>query len=131
WSSDVCSSDLYQQARKAQVKILNDVYPQELRVETPELQFLAKYWKESTDLKPINVEKIGDNHNLQVIKADTRMTEIKEIATRIKQMVALKDYRYADFLLLTPDLNKYRNIIEPIFNDYKVPIFVDLAKKMI
>ena len=110
---------LYQQARKAQVKILNDVYPQELRVETPELQSLAKYWKESTDLKPINVEKIGDNHNLQVIKADTRMTEIKEIATRIKQMVALKDYRYADFLLLTPDLNKYRNIIEPIFNDYK------------
>lgn len=122
---------LYQQARKAQVKILNDVYPQELRVETLELQSLAKYWKESTDLKPINVEKIGDNHNLQVIKADTRMTEIKEIATRIKQMVALKDYRYADFLLLTPDLNKYRNIIEPIFNDYKVPIFVDLAKKMI
>ena len=122
---------LYQQARKAQVKILNDVYPQELRVETPELQSLAKYWKESTDLKPINVEKIGDNHNLQVIKADTRMTEIREIATRIKQMVALKDYRYADFLLLTPDLNKYRNIIEPIFNDYKVPIFVDLAKKMI
>lgn len=122
---------LYQQAKKAQVKILNDVYPQELRVETPELQSLAKYWKESTDLKPINVEKIGDNHNLQVIKADTRMTEIKEIATRIKQMVALKGYRYADFLLLTPDLNKYRNIIEPIFNDYKVPIFVDLAKKMI
>ena len=119
---------LYQQARKAQVKILNDVYPQELRVETPELQSLAKYWKESTDLKPISVEKIGDNHNLKVIKADTRMTEIKEIATRIKQMVALKDYRYADFLLLTPDLNKYRNIIEPIFNDYKVPIFVDLAK---
>lgn len=59
------------------------------------------------------------------------MTEIREIATRIKQMVALKGYRYADFLLLTPDLNKYRNIIEPIFNDYKVPIFVDLAKKMI
>src|SRR5699024_3544275 len=102
---------LYQQASKAQVKILNDVYPQELRVETPELQSLTIYWKASTDLKPINSEKIRDNHNLQVIKADTRMSEIKDLATRIKEMVSLEDYRYADFLLLTPDLNKYRNII--------------------
>ena len=67
---------LYQQARKAQVKILNDVYPQELRVETPELQSLAKYWKESTDLKPINVEKIGDNHNSHKNKANGRFERL-------------------------------------------------------
>ncbi|XIF19866.1 MAG: hypothetical protein AJITA_00570 [Acetilactobacillus jinshanensis] len=46
-------------------------------------------------------------------------------------MVATGKYRYSDFLILTRHLDKFSNIIKPIFNLQQIPIFDDLQKQMV
>ncbi|KRM19610.1 atp-dependent deoxyribonuclease, subunit b [Ligilactobacillus hayakitensis DSM 18933 = JCM 14209] len=120
---------LYQQARKNNIPVVIDQYASENRIQSPDLRDLAKYWQESTDLGKItpNTRSIND---IKVIKADTRMTEVRTIAARIKQAVTLKGYHYSDFLLLTRHLDKYKNILEPVFEEFEIPLFLDLQKTM-
>lgn len=121
---------LYQAARSLHVAILKDEMVQQARV-SPDLQRLENFWRLSTNgSRHLSHEQLADSKSIQVIQADTRQTEIRQVATQIRQMVALKGYRYQDFLVLTRHLADYETIIAPIFKTFNIPIFDDLQRHM-
>mgnify|MGYP001026155046 FL=1 len=119
---------LYQLARHEHVKVLVDSFAKQDRV-SADLVTLENYWIASNDLKPftLTAKLQGD---LQVIEAADRLEEVKCLATKIRQMVLLEGYRYQDFLLLTRHLDPYKNILQPTFEQFEIPFFTDLQKKM-
>lgn len=121
---------LYQAARSLHVTILKDEIVQQYRV-SPDLQRLENFWRLSTNgSRHLKHEQLTDSKSIQVIQADTRQTEIRQVATQIRQLVALKGYRYQDFLVLTRHLDDYETIIAPIFKTFGIPIFDDLQRHM-
>lgn len=88
---------LYQTARSLHVPILADLQVTEQRV-TPDLQRLEAYWQHSTSgSRQLRPEALQNAKSIQIVQADTRQTEIRQVATKIRQMVALQGYRYQDF----------------------------------
>lgn len=62
--------------------------------------------------------------------APTRLAEVQRVANQIRQMVASGKYRFRDFLVLTRHLDKYANVIEPVFAAAGIPVFNDHEKRM-
>ncbi|MFD0897129.1 PD-(D/E)XK nuclease family protein [Loigolactobacillus binensis] len=121
---------LYQTARSLRVAILADQAVKTLRV-SPDLVKLELFWQYSTNgSRQLATEKLQDKHSVQVVQADTRQTEIRQVATKIRQMVALQGYRYQDFLVLTRHLDAYETILAPTFKEFGIPMFDDLQHHM-
>lgn len=119
---------LYQSARANQVPVLLDQKAKKTRVST-DLVELEKYWLASNRMmkhqKPAEL-----SGKLQVIAADNRVEEVRYLATTIRQLVLEKGYRYRDILVLSRHLDPYKNILEPTFKQFELPVFIDLQKKM-
>lgn len=101
------------------------------------LQKLEDYWIGSHQLSPQqSVELTKDEKDqLSVTQTVDRIGEVKWVAGKIRRMVAESSltehpYNYSDFLVLTPDPTKYQNLIEPIFEQYQIPLFADLTQTM-
>lgn len=119
---------LYQSARSAQVPVLLDQKAKVTRVSS-DLVELEKYWIASNKL--IGAQTPAElNGDLQVIAADDRVEEVRYLATTIRQLVLEKGYRYRDILVLSRHLDPYKNILEPTFKQFDIPVFIDLQKKM-
>jgi ATP-dependent helicase/nuclease subunit B len=119
----------YQVARNAGVAIFQDQFAKRQRV-SDELRSLDAYWQQSEQLGKIDPPKITNPANIQVFHAATPFAELESIATQIRQMVTQNGYRYADFLILTRHLDRYQNIIKPVFNMLQVPYFSDITQSM-
>ena len=121
--------NLCQMAKQKQVKILVDSYAKADRT-NEDLKHLESFWIESerslADLAPEKLVADG----IELYQLHTRQEELTLIASKIRQMVKEKGYRYNDFLLLTRHLGAYRNMLKPIFKKAQIPIFIDLEKKV-
>ncbi|ERL66671.1 PD-(D/E)XK nuclease family protein [Schleiferilactobacillus shenzhenensis] len=97
----------------------------------PELAALAQYWISNArgQTAPTPPQDSGHVH---IWQAATRQDELTAVAAQIHRLVAdpENDYRYGDFRILTPDLQKYETIIAPTFRQANVPYFYDLALNM-
>ncbi|MFD1319261.1 PD-(D/E)XK nuclease family protein [Loigolactobacillus zhaoyuanensis] len=121
---------LYQTARGLRVAILADEQVMQLRV-VPDLVQLEGFWQQSTNgSRGLHSEKLVTDKSIQIIQSDTRQTEIRQVATKIRQMVALQGYRYQDFLVLTRHLDAYETILAPTFKEFGIPVFDDLQHHM-
>lgn len=68
---------------------------------------------------------------IQLYRADSRQTELEQVARMIRQWVAVRpDFRYRDVLVLARDLTQYATMITPTFSRYQIPIFTDLDYAM-
>ncbi|KRL05677.1 PD-(D/E)XK nuclease family protein [Liquorilactobacillus oeni] len=121
---------LYQAAKKEKVPLLVDSYVKDKRVENPTLITLEDYWIASTRMSPLKEKHAAVKSGLQFFSADNRYHEVAEVATRLRQQVALHNYHYHDFAVLTRHLDLYRNIIGPVFKQFGIPYFIDLQKQM-
>lgn len=121
--------ELYQGARKAKIPVLVDKYASKMRIQNESLLALEDYWIETTKMTPMKAQRISDKQGLQIIQASNRFVEIREVATRIRQLIAA-GYHYRDFIIMTRHLDLYQNIIHPVFEQFDIPTFVDLQKKM-
>ncbi|WP_367341499.1 PD-(D/E)XK nuclease family protein [Limosilactobacillus sp.] len=68
--------------------------------------------------------------HVKFFTAPTRLAEVQRVANQIRQLVASGQYRFRDFLVLTRHLDKYANVIEPIFAAAGIPAFNDHEKRM-
>jgi ATP-dependent helicase/nuclease subunit B len=68
--------------------------------------------------------------DLAVWQMSSRFQEVEQLARFIRQEVATGKRRYRDFMLLTPDLSQYENILPAIFNRFEIPVFMDLDRPM-
>lgn len=67
----------------------------------------------------------GKASNVRLYKANNSYEEIETIAKDILVMVRDKGYRYKDIAVVCRNIDEYEKIATVIFNDYKIPFFLD------
>ncbi|UQS87195.1 exodeoxyribonuclease V subunit gamma [Nicoliella spurrieriana] len=121
---------LYQFANDHHVHVKFDLYAKQERVNN-DLLALNNYWIQSSGVDPIQKTKLFDDQSIQVVKADNYYAELTSVAIQIRQLVASGQYHYRDILVMTRHLDKYQNIIQPIFKMQAIPYFNDVQKSMV
>lgn len=101
----------------------------ELTATSQSIKLLNKFWTgEQQHLDA--TERALVKQSLQLVKADSRYSEAYFVAHTIYQQVALNNARYADFLVLAPNLSSYETYLGPILEQLDIPYFNDLQKEM-
>lgn len=111
------------------ISLVDINWPQNERL-SADLKQLANYWQAAVKTNPNAKWQLQDKNNLQVVTLANRNEEVRYIASQIRQEVAQGKHRYSDYILLTPNLDDYTNLIEPVFNQYQLPFYLDLSKEM-
>lgn len=96
------------------------VFLESKRFMTPTLKHLEAVYEKRPyqKLKPVD-------RAVSLVEATNRRTEIEEVARQIQTLVMEEDARFRDIAVLVRDLSTYRDLIETIFTDYKIPLFND------
>ncbi|PLR97675.1 helicase-exonuclease AddAB subunit AddB [Bacillus sp. T33-2] len=68
---------------------------------------------------------------LQICEAANRRAEIEGVSRNIQKLVRDKGYRYRDIAVLMRNGNEYRDILETVFEDYEIPVFIDQKRTML
>ncbi|WP_124057413.1 PD-(D/E)XK nuclease family protein [Vaginisenegalia massiliensis] len=63
-------------------------------------------------------------------ECDSIQTELQMVANTIHQLISFQGYRYQDILIMTRNLDRYRQIVDPIFKQNHIPFFYDHQTKM-
>lgn len=104
------------------VNLDNNVIPRFKNSE--ELQHLEKYYHSY----PYRVYEKKTN-NIKIKEFNNLYSEVEEIAKEIISLVRDKNVRYRDITIATRDLNKYDFLVNSIFNEYKIPNFIDKKRE--
>ncbi len=104
------------------VNLDNSVIPRFKNSE--ELQHLEKYYHSY----PYRVYEKQTN-NIKIKEFNNLYSEVEEIAKEIVSLVRDKGVRYRDITIATRDLNKYDFLVNSIFNEYKIPNFIDKKRE--
>ena len=93
---------------------------------SPALQALEDYWIDSTNGVPANAQMDQKmKQDVQIWQADSVTSEVRGVANYIRQLVALQNYRYRDFLVLANNLPDYTAPIAALFKQNELPFFSD------
>ena len=85
-----------------------------------ELLHLERYY----NLYPYKEYK-GEVNYIKVKEFNNLYEEVEYIAKEIVNLVREKNIRYRDITVATRDLNRYDFLVHSIFNEYKIPNFID------
>jgi len=120
------SYTLYDLAKANGIEIEQSVVLKEQRKWTePSLS----HFEEKFDARPA-VSYVGET-KINICQAVNRRAEIEGIAREIRQLVRTKGYRYRDIALLIRNGGDYHEIVEPVFDDYQIPYFIDQKRTML
>ena len=86
------------------------------------MQAVEQFFIADTKLDPIKFSQPVPNVTLA--KADSPYTELRAVAKQINTAVH-HGARYRDFLVIARHLDPYADVIDPIFAEYQLPVFVD------
>ncbi|MEH7073666.1 helicase-exonuclease AddAB subunit AddB [Neobacillus drentensis] len=87
-----------------------------------------RHLEEKFDNRPA-VPYIGET-KINISQAVNRRAEIEGIAREVRDLVRTKGFRYRDIALLIRNGEDYHEIVEPVFNDYQIPYFIDQKRTM-
>lgn len=119
---------LYRLARDRGVSVRN-IQAANDRYQNEDLLAVEKFWIQSTNGHTSAPERLAAG-TIKVTGAESRIAEVRTVANRIKQLVALKGYHYNDFVILAPSMTLYENIVGPILRQAGIPFFIDLRQTM-
>ncbi|MBL4952350.1 helicase-exonuclease AddAB subunit AddB [Neobacillus sp. YIM B02564] len=77
------------------------------------------------------VQAFHGETDIHLCQAVNRRAEIEGIAREMRQLVRTKGYRYRDIAILIRNGGDYHEIVEPVFNDYQIPYFIDQKRTML
>lgn len=112
--------------------LLTYLQEQEIDYQTQIIEIPSKLTSRDL-LNGVWTQAVNQNDSLdqvQLVKADSRYSEAYFVARTIYQQVALKNYRYQDFLILAPNLHEYETYLTPILRQNEIPFFNDLQQEM-
>ena len=66
-----------------------------------------------------------DVTNLKLFLANNQYSEVENIARTIVKLVRDEGYRYRDIAIITKNIDTYSNLCKAIFNEYKIPVYID------
>lgn len=121
---------LYHFAHANAIKIKTDSFADQTRV-SADLVKLENFWLQASNLQDSQPESLTDDNSIQIRHADSRQTEIEQVARQIRQMVANDpQIHYHDFLVLARHLDTYETVLTPVMTEYEIPHFTDLQISM-
>lgn len=68
---------------------------------------------------------------IQIAEAVHPRAEVEGAAQEILRLVREEDYRYRDFAVFMREANVYHDLIDTIFEDHGIPVFIDEKKSML
>ncbi|MDV2583205.1 helicase-exonuclease AddAB subunit AddB [Alkalibacillus haloalkaliphilus] len=68
---------------------------------------------------------------IKLVEAVHPRAEVEGMAQEIVRLTREEGYRYRDLAILIREDNTYHDLIETIFKDYKIPVFLDEKKTML
>lgn len=120
---------LYNVAETFRVHHEFDTYAKVSRV-TSDLKQVEDLLIADAKMAQIAPTKLADQSSVTVFTADSRLTELRQVARQIRQLVATGKYRYRDFLILTKHMDVYSSALLPTFKQFDIPVFDDHEKLM-
>jgi len=63
--------------------------------------------------------------NISIFKAQNPYGEVEYVAKEILKLIREKDFRYKDIIVISRDLENYKDIVRVIFEEYEIPFFID------
>lgn len=77
---------------------------------------------------PYNKMKIGNEIN--IIECKNITEEVEFVAEVIRKNVIRKNLRFRDFSVACPDTEAYGKVIQSVFKEYNIPVFVEKSEKL-
>lgn len=124
----------------AKIGMKADVYEksEDLKKRSTIQEYIEYAWRqlESDELANEELTPIQktDYEDVFFCKASSKEAEIEMVARTIIKNISKENapegIRYKDILIISSDLESYANIIKPIFNRYKIPVFLDQKQSM-
>lgn len=126
---------VYDYARSQAIPVLRDIHiSKDTDGYNPGLVELDAYWRRTSSGTRIPREMEEDTRAIQnaveVWSCASRQTEIFHVANSINRLVAEKQYRYKDFLIITRRLEDYETFLRPMFEKAGLEVFYDKAETM-
>lgn len=112
-------------ARVEGIDIEEVLFQEQMRLGHDSLQHLEAHF----DSRPVVLFEKAPL--LTLAQAVNRRAEIEGVAREIRRLVRVEDYRYRDIALLIRNGQDYQDLIENIFQDYEVPVFIDQKRTML
>lgn len=140
------TNEIFYQTAKLYRQLITAAKPQKVQLRwatdnrvNSSLQKFEQYWIDSHKISAImNDHELTpeEKNDIKVTQTIDRISELKWVAGQIRRLIAESEqtdhpYQYSDFLILTPDTDKYQNMLEPIFDQFKIPVFTDLTQTMV
>ncbi|MFR1709026.1 MAG: helicase-exonuclease AddAB subunit AddB [Clostridium sp.] len=88
--------------------------------ESEELAFLEKNYFNN---RGQSFEKTTED--IRIFKAQNPYGEMEYVAKEILKLVREKNFRYRDIIVISRDLENYKDIARVIFEEYEIPFFID------
>lgn len=83
------------------------------------------------DMRPTPVCSNDIPTSVQLSEAVHPRAELEGVIQEILQLVREKDYRYRDIVLFVRDTTEYNDLIQTMFHDYDIPVFIDEKQTML
>lgn len=116
---------IYEAALEAEVSVEDVVIKRDsLRFQTPALSHLESYF----EARPHVIQE--NSEGLILTEAINRREEINQAARQILSWVRDQGLRFHDIAVLVRQLPDYAPLIDTIFEDYDIPIFLDQKRPM-
>lgn len=116
---------MYDAAIEADVEIEEPVILDEpLRYTKPALRHLEQYYEK----RPYVIQQ--DSSGIDLIESVNRREEVDQAARQILEWVREGGLRYNDIAVLVRQLPIYAPLVETVFKDYDIPVFLDQKRPM-
>lgn len=129
--------DLFRMSGEACFNISEYARAEGIEIDSPILLTEQRRWK-SDSLK--HLEEMFDTRpaasftatpDIHLCEAVNRRAEIEGVAREIRELVRTNGLRYRDIALLIRNGADYHDLVEPIFEDYEIPYFIDQKRTML
>jgi ATP-dependent helicase/nuclease subunit B len=75
--------------------------------------------------------KHGESNGVKVRGAVNRRAEVDGVAKEILRLVREENYRYKDMAIILRNTSLYHDLLETVFEEYKIPVFIDQKRSML
>ncbi|WP_155287188.1 PD-(D/E)XK nuclease family protein [Lacticaseibacillus zhaodongensis] len=125
-------------AKRDHVRVRPDQFAP-LRKQAATMRNVERYFKAATALSSTSATELGveqtaagqpDFAGLDMYQANSTYAELSGVARTIRREVQTQGRRYKDFLVVARHLKPYETIVNAVFKEFNLPVFVDHERQM-
>lgn len=94
-------------------------------------QAYLSHLEENFDERPTPVFRSDSVTPIRVAEAVHPRAELDGVIQEMLRLVREEDYRYNDFVIYLRESETYNDLIETMFSDYNIPVFIDEKRTML